>query len=603
MPTPYDGKVAVWHVQGDWVPGVNTIEELAQRIKQQTPAVNAIFVKTSNGNQWMGSRDTKTAMEINGPADIAKWVSAFNKVGIEVHAWAVVEGLHIPSEISLIVQACRVPGIQSMILDVEPYQNYWKGTAQDATRLMEGIRGQLGAAFHIGMSVDPRSGHYQSIFPTSWRPYIGSVHPQCYWGEMNRSPKSILDETYTTWGAYGLPLYPVLQTWDVSADSVSDAQDIVLSKRGARGLSYFRVGAEEPAVLPVMNRIRVDSEIGPDNTWRRYGWQQVIGPYDPGYADGTQIGQPSAAVFQEFIGANGHRVKWKSTIAAQDNVWAQWTPTLPRPGLYEISIWVPGTHATTRQARYHIHGVTGVASELLMRFDQSLYFDEWVPAVVYEFTGKTGSGQVNLTDLTGEATKRIAFGAMRWREVLEEHPVAPAEAPGFDSPIGLEAERLLSVVWPATWVDANPFGTYYTTVGPAYHTGCDLNLRGGEDLGLPAYAPADGLVTFSGMGSGTWGQIIVIRHDPLPDGTVVWSRMAHLGSRLVNVGDRVQRGQQVATIGNSEGRLSAHLHFDIAKTNILENNPNHWPGARLDLVNQHYTDPLAFIRKYRPIHG
>jgi murein DD-endopeptidase MepM/ murein hydrolase activator NlpD len=605
MPTPYDGKVAVWHVQGDWVPGVPDIQTLARNLKQQTPAVNAIFIKTSNGAQWQGRRDTKTAMEINGPDDIAKWVDVMTQNGIECHAWCVVEGLDIAAETSLIVQACRVPGIKSMILDVEPYQNYWKGTAQDVVQLMEGIRTQLGFAFHIGMSVDPRRPHYQSIYPGAWRPYVGSIHPQCYWGEMGRSPRSVLDEAYQVWGGYGVPLYPVLQTWKVSAGSVKDAQDIVLSKRGARGLSYFRVGAMEPDVIPVLNRTRVDEEIGPDWTWRRYGYQQIVAPYDAGFADGTHIGQPSAAVFQEFTAASGHKVKWKQTGAAQDTVWAQWTPQLPRRGLYEISIWIPGTRATTRQARYHIHGITGVGSELLVRVDQSLYHDEWVPVVVYEFSGQAGSGRVNLTDFTGEADRRIAFGPIRWREVLEQRHLEPGEGPGFDSPVGSEVERFGLDLWPLTWYDATGYAVQYTPplIGTAYHTGVDLNLKVGVDLGQTVYAPAAGLVTFSGIGSGTWGQMIVIKHDPLPDGTVVWSRLAHLQNRTVSAGDRVVRGEQIATVGNSDGRFDPHLHFDVAKTDILDINPNHWPGNRRDLVLQHYLDPLEFIQRYRPVRG
>lgn len=605
MPTPYDGKVAIWHVQGDWVAEARDIESLARLIKQRTPAISAIFIKTSNGASWMGRRDTKTAMEINGPADIAKWVDIMNQHGIECHAWCVVEGLDVQAEISLIVQACRVPGIKSMILDVEPYQAYWKGTSQDVVRLMEGVRGELGMAFHIGMSVDPRRHHYSSIFPTSWRPYIGSVHPQCYWGEMGRSPRSVLDETYQVWGGYGLPLYPILQVWDVSSESIKDAQDIVLSKRGARGFSYFRVGAEEPDVYEIMNRTRVESEVGPDWTWRRYGYQQIVGPYEAGYTDGTHTGQPSTAVFQEFTAASGHKVKWKATRASQDTVWVQWTPQLPRAGLYEISIWIPGTRATTRQARYHMHGIMGVGSELLVRVDQSLYYDEWVPVVVYEFDGGPGSGRVNLTDLTGEADKRVAFGPIRWREVLEQRHLEPTEGPGFDSPIGQEAERFGMDVWPLTWLDATGFAVQYNVapVGLAYHTGADLNLRTGVDLGQPVYAPASGVVTFSGIGAGTWKEMIVIRHDPLPDGTVVWSRLAHLQSRLVSAGDRVTRGQQIATVGNAGGLFDPHLHFDIAVTNILETNPQHWPGNRQDLVLQHYTDPLLFIRRYRPIRG
>jgi murein DD-endopeptidase MepM/ murein hydrolase activator NlpD len=114
------------------------------------------------------------------------------------------------------------------------------------------------------------------------------------------------------------------------------------------------------------------------------------------------------------------------------------------------------------------------------------------------------------------------------------------------------------------------------------------------------YAAADGVVTFSGRGGGTWGRLIVIRHDPLPDSTVVWSRSAHIRNPLVSEGDRVTRGQQIATVGSAEGMLPFHLHFDIAKTNIMELRPGHWPGTDLGQVLKHYVDPRQFIEDHRP---
>lgn len=602
MATPYDGKVSFWHVQGDWVLGVPDIESLIGIVKQKAPATDAVFLKATNGTSWIGVRDTNSDMAVKGPDDIARWVSKLNDAGLECHVWCVVQGLDVPAEIALVTQAASVAGVKSLILDVEPYADFWRGDRDDVTQLMTGIRSALGQVFHIGMSVDPRANHYQSIYPDAWQPFVNSIHSQIYWGEMQRTPRDVLDETYEVWAAYGLPIYPVLQCWKVTGDDVREAQNLARSMRGAQGLSYFRLGAVEDDVYPVVNETFVDEEIGPDWVWRRYDWQQVVGPDESGHMDGTHIGQPSSAVFQEFTAATGHKVKYKATEAARDTVWSQWTPKLPAKGLYELSIYVPGRRATTRQAQYHIHGVTGIASELLVRFNQYLYYDEWVPVVVYEFSGQPGSGRVNLTDLTGEADKKIAFTAIRWRRVVEQRPLSPDELLGFDSPVGTEEERRGSVVWPATWIDKTGYGTYYSVPGmsPSYHTGADLNLRDRDDLGEPVYACAAGQVIFSGRGTASWGEMIIIKHNPLSDGTIVWSRYAHLQTNLATKGDMVKRGQHIGTVGDSEGRFGPHLHFDIAKTNILEINPNDWPGSREYLVYKNYHDPLEFIRRNRP---
>ena len=41
MPTPYDGKVGLWHVSGGWV-GEPTIEALCQTVKQQCPVADRL---------------------------------------------------------------------------------------------------------------------------------------------------------------------------------------------------------------------------------------------------------------------------------------------------------------------------------------------------------------------------------------------------------------------------------------------------------------------------------------------------------------------------------------------------------------------------------
>ena len=599
MSTPYDGKVGLWHVVGGWV-GETSIDDLITNAKTACPTVDMIFVKTSNDVRWEGQIDTtKPAMAINGPADIATWISKLSAKGLEFHAWCVVTGLDIPNETSRIVQACSVPGVRSMVIDVEPYDGYWQGNAQAVAQLMSGVRSQLGPNFHIGISVDPRQPHYAAIYPDAWRPYVNSVHPQIYWEAMGRTPEDVISETYVVWGPYGLPIIPLLQGW-AEASSVKRAGDIVRGVRGAPGVNYFRIGVISPMQYASISQEFVGQEVGPDNVLRYYGSEQIIGPGDAGYVDGTQTGQPASAVFKQYTSARGQNVRYKATAPTQDTVWAQWNPRLPGPGLYEVSVYVPANHATTTRAEYHMHGISGAANELLVHMNQGLYNNIWVPLVVYQFTGDVNSGQVNLTDLTGEPDKELAFSAIRWRQVVEQSQPVVAQTGGFDPPIGAAADRLSSQVWPGQWYDATGYASYYTAVGPAYHTGADLNLPNDADKDTPVYAAAAGTVIFSGPSVGTWGQLICVRHDPLPDGTVVWSRYAHVESRMVKEGDRVERGQQISQVGNADGQLPFHLHFDIARTSILESNPGHWPGLDLDAVLTNYADPRQWVIDHRP---
>lgn len=600
MVSPYQDKVALWHWEGDAV-GEATIDDLARMVKARAPVADAIFVKTSDGPEWQGAYDSKEAMKIRGPQDIRRWIDTLANYGLEFHSWKVLRGVQIDREIDLIVQTASIPGVKSIILDIEPYEYYWQGSRQDVIRLMSGVRQRIGPDFHIGLSVDPRSHWYNAIYPDAWRPYVNSVHPQCYWGTMQRSPESILTETYVTWGGYGLPIYPVLQAHGVSPDSIRQAQDIARSVRGATGLSYWRIGVIGPLEYEAINDEVVDSEVGPDDVWRRYGWQKIIAPYEAGYMDGTHIGLPPGEVLDEFTSVRGHPIKYKQTRADRDTVWTLWRPNIPQRGIYEISVFIPSRHATTRNARYHIHGIANSGQEVIVKLDQSRYNDQWVPLVVYEFDRVPEGAQVNLTDLTDEDNREIAFTAIRWRQVVESSE--PSKQAGFDSPVGTVQERLSDQVWPGTWFDATGYATYYTSIGPAYHTGADLNNNSpswDSDRNAPVYAPSDGVVTFSAPASGTWHYLIIIRHDPLPDGTVVWSRFAHVQNPLVREGDRVERGQHIANIGNAGGQLPYHLHFDIAKTDILESRPGHWPGLNLDEIYRHYVDPKKFIQEHRP---
>src|SRR5690606_20933646 len=95
------------------------------------------------------------------------------------------------------------------------------------------------------MSMDPRSHHYESIFPQEWKPFINSVIPQTYWASFQRPVKEVIDEVYRVWGGYGLPIIPALQG-HAEAVEVQEARSYCISKYKAPSLNYWRYGVIGP---------------------------------------------------------------------------------------------------------------------------------------------------------------------------------------------------------------------------------------------------------------------------------------------------------------------------------------------------------------------
>ena len=204
--TPYDGKVAIWHWKGSAV-AQNTINEVLNDIKTNAPDVNQIWVKITNGTNWMSEYDTSD-MAISGASSVDQWVSACQTAGIEFHAWCVPKGLNVPGEAAIIVEACSRAGVQSLILDIEPYADYWQGGATAVRPFMLALRRGLGTRFHIGMSVDPRRQHFHTIHPGEWSPFVDSIHPQTYWNTFRTTPEAALSSVWTVWGGYNKPIIP-----------------------------------------------------------------------------------------------------------------------------------------------------------------------------------------------------------------------------------------------------------------------------------------------------------------------------------------------------------------------------------------------------------
>jgi murein DD-endopeptidase MepM/ murein hydrolase activator NlpD len=95
---------------------------------------------------------------------------------------------------------------------------------------------------------------------------------------------------------------------------------------------------------------------------------------------------------------------------------------------------------------------------------------------------------------------------------------------------------------------ADPFGG-----GAAFHKGIDFHAG----MGDPVLAVADGVVSYAGQRSG-YGNVVEIAH-----GNGYVTRYAHNSRLLVQVGDLVRSGQQVAKAGSTGRSTGAHVHFEV----------------------------------------
>lgn len=97
------------------------------------------------------------------------------------------------------------------------------------------------------------------------------------------------------------------------------------------------------------------------------------------------------------------------------------------------------------------------------------------------------------------------------------------------------------------------------------HTGIDIPAP----TGTPAVAVSSGTVIYSGV-QGSYGNTVMIKHD---NGLV--SLYAHNSSLVVNVGDKVEKGQVVAKIGSTGRSTGPHLHFEIRVNGTVQNPLNY----------------------------
>ena len=164
--------------------------------------------------------------------------------------------------------------------------------------------------------------------------------------------------------------------------------------------------------------------------------------------------------------------------------------------------------------------------------------------------------------------------------------------------------------------DYQPFCSLFSYTDKC-HQGCDLNLKGVNDLGVPVYAIGNALIWDYGWTSG-WGNYLILRIQAqagkvfnLTDSTTVteiFVLYGHLNeirvikdngqiiekASLVKGATYVAKGWQIGTVGDGNGNFSPHLHFEIRINGYSQLGNGYWPISDLGYL-QYFVDPIEFI--------
>lgn len=134
----------------------------------------------------------------------------------------------------------------------------------------------------------------------------------------------------------------------------------------------------------------------------------------PGESYGFYIHTQSPSTMRFYrdnlAGYNNH-FWWTYTTVSADTCYVTWTPHLNASGNYEVYTYIPNINANAN-AHYRIYYAGGNQTVVI---NQNNYSNQWVLLGTFPFN--TSGGYVYLGDASGTAMQKIAFDAIRWRQV------------------------------------------------------------------------------------------------------------------------------------------------------------------------------------------
>lgn len=134
----------------------------------------------------------------------------------------------------------------------------------------------------------------------------------------------------------------------------------------------------------------------------------------------------------------------------------------------------------------------------------------------------------------------------------EEAAAEQAAAQEAAAAAAAEEARLAALPW--TLPSDARITSYFGMRDGRLHGGTDFGEFEGEDI----WAAGDGTVTYVGYEEGGYGNVVYIDH-----GDGIQTRYGHASKILVDVGDKVSKGDTIMLAGDTGRSNGPHLHFEV----------------------------------------
>lgn len=142
----------------------------------------------------------------------------------------------------------------------------------------------------------------------------------------------------------------------------------------------------------------------------------------------------------------------------------------------------------------------------------------------------------------------ILPGASKIIVKAQPKPSAPSQSSGNTSKVSSKPADGENMVWPT---EGRRITQYFSWA----HNGLDI----GNKVGTPIYAAEAGTVEIAATGwNGGYGNTILINH-----GNGKKTRYGHLTTLYVKVGSKVEKGENIGTMGSTGRSTGPHLHFEV----------------------------------------
>ena len=173
---------------------------------------------------------------------------------------------------------------------------------------------------------------------------------------------------------------------------------------------YFNILAWAPQYIHVTNgvfTIELENTASGEFTTTN---SLILNTGDPTYSGTWTAGSVAGGIYQGIY-PQAYYMAANTISGLSSTASAVYSPVIPTPGLYNVSIWHPQSSTFSTNAQVYVSGAT---NEVVLGVNETANGGGWPPLANDVFFAAGQGGNVTIQNNTGEAGKSVVANAVRW---------------------------------------------------------------------------------------------------------------------------------------------------------------------------------------------